>query len=355
MTVRRDAVPAWLCGQGPEASIVLSTRVRLARNVANHRFTSCASATERGELFAEVAATLEKDSQLAEYECINFGSVSSLCRQLLVEKRIASPELLPERGDRGVAWSGEPFSSILINEEDHLRIQCLEGGCDPLLAWKRADEIDDRLGSGLKFAYTEQRGYLTCRPGEAGTGLRVSFLMHLPGLVLTRAIEAVLSGASRMGMASRGFFGEREVIGNFFQLSSQPAFVEDERGCLDAAKRVALEVVAHERSARQRLLKDARLEVTDKVFRALGILQQAQMLSVAEFMNLSSALRLGIECGILSGLAPEGLNRALVQVMPAHLRQGANKRLSETDLAVMRAGAVRKMVLQKIRKRRTAT
>jgi protein arginine kinase len=351
-----NTLPQWFGAEGPESDIVISTRVRIARNIADHRFMPRASTGERGELYAEVTDALKNDRGLAAFERINFSAASTLCKRLLVEKRIASPELLSGEWDRGVAWQAMPFSAILINEEDHLRIQCIEPGCAPLVAWKRADAIDDRLGSDLNYAYSESRGYLTSRPAEAGTGVRTSFLLHLPGLVLTRAIDGVLAGASRMGIAGRSFFNDRsEASGNFFQLSGRAGGDTGEEMGLAAAARVITEVAAHERSARRRLLRDARLEITDKVFRAWGILLYAQTLSVTEFLNLSSALRLGRECGILPDFNPDGLDRAMVQMMPAHLQLQSRDKASETALSVMRAEQARKMILKKLRKRHAET
>ena len=341
-------LPTWFDGSGPEAEIIVSTRIRVARNLSNHRFPAHASPHERTVVYEKVAAALRKQTQFRSFTTVNFSGISPLEQQLLVERRIASPDLIHLEGDRGVVYDDSQCINIMINEEDHVRLQCLDSGCRPSEAWHIVDLIDENLGQELDFAFSANKGFLTCCPTNSGTGLRVSFLLHLPGLVLTKAIDAVLQGASQMGIATRGFFGEHsEVIGSFFQLSNQAAMGSNEHEFIEATHHSINEVAAQEREARHRLLKEARLEVTDKVYRAYGILQHARTLSTSEYLNLTSALRLGIDCGLFNEITIEDLNRATLLIMPAHLQRQAKKTMDETDLSVARAERVRALLMRK--------
>jgi protein arginine kinase len=341
-------LPMWFNGSGPEAEIIISTRIRVARNLAHHRFPAHASTHERTVVYEKVAAALRKHAKFRLFTTVNFSGISPLEQQLLVERRIASPDLIPIEGDRGVVYDDSQSINIMINEEDHVRLQCLDSGCRPSEAWKIVDVIDESLGRELDFAFNPNKGFLTCCPTNSGTGLRVSFLLHLPGLVLTKAVDAVLQGASQMGIATRGFFGEHsEVIGSFFQLSNQASMGSNEHEFIEATHRTINEVATHEREARHRLIKEARLEVTDKVYRAFGILQHARTLSIPEYLNLTSALRLGIDCGLFSEIAIEDLNRTTLFIMPAHLQKHAKKAMDATDLSIARAERVRALLMRK--------
>lgn len=348
-----SAFPAWFDGSGPSAEIIVSTRIRVARNLAGHRFPMHASLQDRSVVYRKIASALVgRRRAMGPFTMVNFSGIDQLDRLLFVENRIASPDLLRVDGDRGVGYAAAPSVSLMVNEEDHLRMQCLDSGCRPLEAWAQVDRLDEQLGHALDFAFDRRKGFLTSCPTNSGTGLRVSYLMHLPALILTKAVDAVLQGASQMGIAARGFFGEHSaIVGSFFQLSNQAGTGADENEFLVGTQRTVEEVLGCEREARARLLKDAKLELTDKIYRAFGILQQARTLSVAEFLNLSSALRLGIDCGLFSGFSIVDLNRATLLVMPAHLQKRAGKVIDETECSVLRAEYVRELLFKKKRGR----
>lgn len=349
------SLPPWFDGSGPAAEVIVSTRVRLARNLAGHCFPMHATLRERAVVYEKIVGALRKQRRArTSFTVVNFAGISALDRQFLVERRIASPDLLRADGDRGVAYDAAPSVTMMVNEEDHLRVQCLDSGCRPLEAWKMVDRIDEQLGNELDFAFDRKKGFLTSCPANSGTGLRVSYLMHLPGLILTRAVDAVLQGASQMGIAVRGFFGEHSsVAGSFFQLSNQAGMGANEREFLISTQRTVEEVLGCEREARLRLLKEAKLELTDKIYRAYGILQQARTLSITEYLNLTSALRLGVDCGIFSECSLVDLNRATLMVMPAHLQKHAGKKLDETECPIARAELVRELLFKKKRGRKS--
>ncbi|MBN1759769.1 MAG: hypothetical protein JW863_15685 [Chitinispirillaceae bacterium] len=337
-----DALPLWFSGDGPQSDLVISTRIRLARNLTNHRFPYHAQQTERKEIFNEIAAVLNRQPEFKSFSLINCVDITQLDRELLLEERLVSPDLLNIEGDRGVAIEKNRQTSIMVNEEDHFRLHAIESGFQAEAVWKRLTGLDDLLGHYLPFAYEVRRGFLTSCPTNSGTGLRVSFLLHLPGLVLAKSIDPVLLGASQMGISTRGFFGEHsEVVGNLFQLSNQATLGAREEEFLQHTRTIITDVIAHERTARETILHEAAAELSDKINRSWGILLHARLLTVTEFLNLSSALRLGIDCGMFEELSRERLNRLTLMIMPAHLQRHLGKTFTEDNLQAVRADFVR--------------
>lgn len=344
-----ECVPAWLSNSGPHTDIVVSTRVRLARNLRNYQFPSRASFVERKKIFEEITAAVKKIAQCKSYVYLNFSNTKKIDQQFLLENRLVSPDLIDIDGDRGVIFNEDNRISIMINEEDHIRMQCIDSGFQPEEIWKTINELDDEVGKKVGYAFDVRKGFLTCCPTNSGTGFRVSFLIHLPGLVLSKTIESVLSGASQMGIAIRGFFGEHsEVIGNLFQLSNQATMGAREDEFLKNTKDIIDKIVNYERAARKRILDDAREELEEKIYRAYGILRYAQSLSVDELLNLTSALRMGIDCGIFNAMDNATLNKMVLMGMPAHLecyhQCRSDQMLDETKLNKFRAQIVRKFL-----------
>jgi protein arginine kinase len=340
-----SSVPCWFSGTGPDADVVISTRIRLARNCDRFPFPLRASLYERKQIFEDVAAAFRQSPQYADFDYLNCTQLNKLEQLYLAEERIVSPELLSVEGDRGVICDSRHRVCIMINEEDHIRMQCADSGCCPQDLWAVIDGIDDALGMRIDFAFDAKRGFLTSRPTDSGTGLRVSFLMHLPALILTKNIDQVLLGASQMGVATRGFFGEHSsVVGSFFQLSNIGAIGATETEFLENTKRVIVKTMEAERKAREKVLKEARPELTDKIQRAFGILTYATMLDVDEFLNLSSALRLGIECNLFNPITVPQLNKLTLCILPAHLQTYHKKALSDDELRVARADMVKKFL-----------
>ncbi len=342
-------VPAWLTGKGPEADVVISTRVRLARNLHRFPFPGRASLEERKVVFDAVKGACTSLSQCSEFAVTNFAPLRKVSQQFLMEERAVSPELVDGEGDRGLVGEGSHRVGILINEEDHIRLQAMDAGLNAEGLVGTVDEIDTALGQRLRYAFERRRGYLTACPTNAGTGLRISFLLHLPGLALTKTIDQVLQAASQMSMATRGFFGEHsEIVGTLFQVSNQATMGAAESEFVHSTESLVRHVIGLEREARQRLLREARTELTDKVCRAFGILRHARTLSVCEFLNLSSALRVGVDCELLKGLSTLDINRLTLLVMPAHIQTLYDKTMDESELGVMRAEIVRSLLKQKI-------
>jgi len=319
--------------------------VRLARNLADFRYPAKASLLERKKIFNQVSAAVEKVPQCRDFTHLNFAGVEKIHQQFLFENRVVSSELLHAEGDRGVIWGRGGRAGIMVNEEDHVRMQCIGPGHQPEALWEDLNSIDDELGKYIPYAYDAQHGFLTACPTNSGTGFRVSFLMHLPGLVLTKTIDQVLAGASQLGISTRGFFGEHSaVVGNFFQLSNQATMGACEKEFLHATQDIINKIITYENTARNRIINEAPEELADKVCRAYGILKYARSLELDEFFNLTSAIRLGIECGIIKNLNREALNRMIIVCLPAHLELYLKRRVKEADKAALRAAVVKKML-----------
>jgi len=348
-------LPVWFHNDGPQSDVVISTRIRLARNLEGRKFPHSASSKDKQKIFGEAAAVMaEVPRRLfgSEFELVKFGRLRKLEQQFLIEERLVSADLLRAQGERGVASEIERRVSVMINEEDHLRLQGMDSGFRTFELFDKIDLLDDYIGSRLKYAYDGRLGFLTSCPTNCGTGLRISCLLHLPGLMLTKTVDAVLQGASQMGCSTRGFFGENsEVVGNFFQLSNQATMGAHEREFIESAEKVIREVISHERKARERLLRDAPIELSDKVFRSVGILAHARTLSFIELLNLTSALRIGIECGIYGEMSVEELNKMIMVCMPAHLHIHRSLEEMEIDLDISRANLVRDLLTKKKRRK----
>jgi protein arginine kinase len=337
-----STIPRWFAGDGPDVDVVISTRTRLARNCRGIPFPGKASLFERKQLFEEVTAAFKQSPQYDDFDYINCTQLNKTEQNYLVEERLISQELLLTEGDRGVVCDSSHRTCIMINEEDHLRMQCMDSGCRPQDLWAVIDGIDDALGMHLDFAFDAKRGFLTARPTDSGTGLRVSFLMHLPALILTKSIDQVLLAASHLGVSARGFFGENSsVAGSFFQLSNIATIGSAETEFLENTTRVISKTVEAERKARERILHHAQAELCDKIQRAFGILTHATMLDVDEFLNLSSAIRLGVECNLFNPITLPLLNQLTLCILPAHLQTYHKKTMSDDELKVARANMVR--------------
>ena len=335
-------LPQWLSGDGPESDVVISTRVRLARNCIDYPFPHRASLLQRKHAFETITAALMGLSQYNNFECVNFADCNETEQQFLVEEHVVSPDLVSVTGDRGVIFDTARAISIIVNEEDHLHIQTIAGGCRPHELWTNIDGLDDDIGSRIPYAFDNCRGFLTCCPRNAGTGMRISFLMHLPALILTKAIDQVLLGASQMGVVTRGFSGDHtSITGSLFQLSNMATMGAAENEFLSGTLKVITHIIESERVARQRLLSEARAELLDKINRAYGILTNATLLDVDEFMNLTSALRLGIECTLFNRMTIPQLNRMTLCIFPAHLQTLYKKNLNSDELRSARAELVR--------------
>jgi protein arginine kinase len=348
-TIHGDGVE-WLETDGPLSDIVLSTRVRLARNLRDFRFGLRANASDRAEILSRASDAAQRTEALADGVQLEMGNLAPQTRKLLLERHVVSRELIGEDGASPPAHSalllatGETLG-MMINEEDHLRLQCLIGGFRLRDAWRRVDRLYDELAAHLSYAYHSEFGFLTSCPTNVGTGLRASVLVHLPGLVLTQEIGRVLQGITQVGLTFRGFYGEgSEVVGNFFQISNQTTLGKSEEELVEQLQKITEQVVQYERNARSILVRDAPTVIEDKVWRAYGLLRYAHSISFEEVMNLLSGVRLGVGLKLIPGLSVYTLNQIMIFTQSAHLEKMAGRSLEGGEEDIYRATYIRQML-----------
>ncbi len=343
--VIRDLVnrPArWLGAQGPHSELVLSSRVRLARNLAEVPFTGRASARELEDVERVALKAALGTSPFQGGLAVRWGAASALERSLLAERHLVSKDFAGEEGPRAVLVSPSEEASLVVNEEDHLRIQAIQSGLRLEEALEVASRVDSTLEGSLAYAYDDRWGYLTACPTNVGTGLRASVLLHLPALVLTREIGKVLQGATEADLSVRGFYGEgSEVRGSFFQVSNQATLGKTEEEIVGQVQRWVEHVMEYERKAMGVLRRDALAAVEDKVCRARAVLESARLLTSEEVVGLGSAVRLGVVMGILNGLSFGTLNELLVAAQPAHLQFLCGREMAPEERDKVRADLVR--------------
>jgi len=344
-----DRGTAWLRTTGEDHEIVLSTRVRLARNLQGFPFSLRGAREDRKRVLERVREVLPSTRLLAEATLWEMSELDPIDRRLLHERHLVSRELIgpdggPAPASSALALTAEGPCGLMINEEDHLRLHTLCNGMDLEAAWKQVDALDEELGGMLPFAFHHEFGFLTCCPTNVGTGLRASVLIHLPGLVLTKEINKVLQGIAQVGLTYRGLYGEgSEVVGNFFQISNQTTLGKSEDDLVDHLREIVGQVIEYEKRARAVLLREAPSVLEDKVWRAYGILRHARSLAFDEMMNLLSGVRLGLTLKLLRTPRVRTLNEIMIFAQSAHLERRAGRTLDEGDADVFRAALVREL------------
>ncbi|MBP2655263.1 MAG: putative ATP:guanido phosphotransferase [Firmicutes bacterium] len=347
-TLLDQSVTPWMVEGGTDGDIVLSSRVRLARNMEGVPFPSRASQEQMNKVVEEArrsVSDLGGDDQ-HEYMLVEMDKLSPLERYILVEKHIVSPNFAEELSNRGLIIRDDAAVSIMINEEDHLRIQCLEPGLNLQAAINMANRVDDILEARQSFSFSEQCGYLTACPTNVGTGLRASVMVHLPALVLTRQINRIIAAATQLGLAVRGLYGEgSEAIGNIFQISNQLTLGHSEQEIIDNLQNIAKQVVEQERSAREILARSSEDALADRVWRAYGILRYARSMTGKEAMTMLSEVRLGIDMGIIDGVSAAIFNELLVTTRPNFLQKIAgNGDIQPNERDRLRAQLIREKI-----------
>ena len=334
-------VGAWLSGKGPQADIVISSRIRLARNVAGVSFLPKASPQEQKELVSSINRALAEALISNGRGVVNVEDLSPLEVQFLLERHLISLDFLKSKGPRGFFATEDETFSLMINEEDHLRLQVLASGLSLKEAFKRTSEIEERLNSALPFAYSERYGFLTACPTNVGTGMRASILIHVPGVVLTREIDRVLRGVLQLGLSVRGTYGEgTETKGHIFQISNQRTLGQSEEEIVETLIRMTEQLIRYERDAREYLSTKMDTYIEDKVMRSFGILRYARTLTSEEALNLLSALRLGL--GSLKGLDAAKINKLMILTRPANLQFFFDEELSPEQRDRKRAELIRR-------------
>ncbi len=342
LSVFKSPVGEWLKGEGPERDVVVSSRIRLARNLAGHNFLSRASAEELESIESAVGSYLRDTDGRFRDLYFRMSDLSEVDRYVLVERHLISREHSLAEPGRAVAATPDERLCVMINEEDHLRVQVLRSGLRLDEAWSEADEFDDSLSANFAYAFSPQWGYLTACPTNVGTGMRVSVMLHLPALVMTREIEKLFRAVSKINLAVRGLYGEgTQAYGDLYQISNQASLGKKETRIIENVSGVVASAISYERRAREKILSDNRVKVEDRLWRALGMLKSAKVLSSEEMMHLLSAVRFGTSSGILQLGNGHLINELFLLTQPAHLQKVVGRALSPEARDVERARFIR--------------
>jgi len=335
----------WLRGCGPESDIVISSRIRMARNLADFPFINRATESDKGEierlLRGEVSQIQEEEDRPFFY--VDVSELENVDRQLLVERQLISREHAESEGSRGVAIGNDERFAVMINEEDHLRIQVMHSGLDLEGAWAEINRLDDLIEQRVTYAYHEKLGYLTACPTNVGTGLRVSVMLHLPALRITQQVERVFRSLQKISLAVRGLYGEgSQAMGDFYQISNQITLGRSEEDLIKQVSEVVPVLISYERKAREFLIQESQETLHDRVSRAFGILRTAQTISSEETMHLLSSVRMGINLGLINDVEIPTVNKLFINTQPAHLQKLRGSELDTADRNIERARYLRR-------------
>ena len=328
----------WLRGSGPESDIVISSRIRLARNLADFPFIRQCNESDRSEVEKTLKETIFSIKEWKNLAYLDVNMLAKVDRQFLVERQLISREHAEADGARSVAIDRQEKFSLMINEEDHLRVQVMHSGLALDSAWQRINEIDDMIEEKMTFAFHPRLGYLTACPTNVGTGMRVSVMLHLPALVITRQIEKVFRSLQKISLAVRGLYGEgSQAMGDFYQISNQITLGRSEQELLEQVNDVVPVLIDYERKARQFLIRESQKDLHDRVSRAFGILCTAQTISSEETMHLLSSVRMGINLGLIENLEIPMVNQLFIHTQPAHLQKLRGAELDTANRNIERA------------------
>jgi protein arginine kinase len=361
----------WFSGSGPMADIVISSRIRLARNLAGHKFLGSCTDEEKAKILSKLKTVLMSLDLGDEVFYISVDRASSLNRDLLVERHLISRHLAAAKGPRGAVIAKHEAFTAMICEEDHLRLQCLKAGCQIGPCAKQINRIDDMIEEKVEYAFNPRFGYLTACPTNLGTGIRVSVMLHMPALKLTGQIDKFLNAAKDMNLAVRGLFGEgSDAVSDLYQLSNQVTLGVSEQGIISQfEEKILPEVVEYEKAARRQLLAHQVEILDDKISRAMALLQNAHLISSHEALFLLSHLRLGLnmrshmgastpaierlcalrdgtDTGDGCGLSIRTINRLFMLTLPAHLQMNCGQSLDATHRDALRAKIIREALTQ---------
>ncbi|MFD2707325.1 protein arginine kinase [Salibacterium lacus] len=347
-----EAISPWMkSGTGPDSDIVLSTRIRLARNMEHYPFPVFAS-PETAEAVLDHTAGEFSSIQLqagSSLERLNMDDLNSNEKKVLVEKHLISPYLAERSQSGAVMLSPDESVSIMLNEEDHIRMQSLFRGFQLSEGLDFSNKLDDWTEEKITYAFDEKRGYLTSCPTNVGTGMRASVMMHLPALVMTRQLNRILPAIHQLGLVVRGIYGEgSEARGNLFQISNQMTLGKPEEDIVEDLKGVVTQIIRQERMARDALMRSSRTYMEDKVFRSFGILKNSRIMESKEATERLSDVRLGIDLDLIKGISGNILNELMILTQPGFLQQYAEKELRADERDVRRAALIReRMELEK--------
>jgi protein arginine kinase len=327
---------------GPHDRIVMSSRVRLARNLKGAAYPGWAKKPERIKVMETIRPAVESLPEMKDAFSEAMDNLGALDKQILVERHLISREHAAKSSGSGLVLNREETFCVMINEEDHLRMQALRPGLQLREAWSAIDNFDSALEKKLDYAFSNDLGYLTACPTNLGTGIRVSAMLHLPGLVLAEQINPIIQSVNKLGLAVRGLYGEgTEALGNVFQVSNQMTLGESEATIVERLDKVLLQIIEHEENARQTLLEKKPKVVFNHIGRAYGILANAHSISSKETMNLLSLMRLGVDLGLFPEVNRSLVDELFIVTQPAHLQKQFSDKLSAEERDLLRSDMVR--------------
>jgi protein arginine kinase len=345
LEIGKNATGEWLSGKGPESDVVMSTRIRLARNVSEFPFLTRIEERQKSELERFLRDKLQKASLGDEVLYKNLNETSPIDRICLVERHLISRDHASGEGGRGVALVENETLSVMVNEEDHLRVQVLRSGFQPDVAWQHISKVDRALEDELNFSFSPQFGYLTACPTNVGTGMRVSVMLHLPALVMTKHIEKVFHAVTKINLAVRGFYGEgTQASGDFYQISNQVTLGKSEEDVLKIMADHVPQIVAYERNTREKLVSENRPGLEDRVWRAYGLLDRARLITSEETMDYLSAVRMGVNLGLIDKIPIQTVNELFILTQPAHLQKLNGRELETPERDELRATFIRQKI-----------
>ncbi|MBI0581040.1 protein arginine kinase [Neobacillus cucumis] len=349
-----QALSSWMRQEVPDSDIVLSSRIRLARNFEEYKFPTLFSHEEAKEIIANIEGILNKAdiTKFGQMELIKINDLQPLQKLVLVEKHLISPLLAEDSPYGAVLLTENEEVSIMVNEEDHIRIQCLFPGLQLKEALEAANEIDDWLESRIQYAFDEKHGYLTSCPTNVGTGLRASVMMHLPGLILTQQMNRIIPAINQLGLVVRGIYGEgSEALGNIFQISNQITLGKSEEDICRDLKGVVSQLISQERSAREALRKTSNIQLEDRVFRSFGVLSNSRIIESKEAAKCLSDVQLGIDMGYITNMPKNMLTELMISTQPGFLQQYAGGPLRPHERDIRRAALIRERIKMETDKR----
>ncbi|MFE8703799.1 protein arginine kinase [Cytobacillus sp. FJAT-54145] len=339
-----QAISSWMSSEGPDSDIVLSSRIRLARNISKYKFPTLFSNEEAKAVVEDVVESVKnlELKELGELELLKMDELQPLQKRVLMEKHLISPHLAENSSFGACLLSQNEEVSIMINEEDHIRIQCLFPGFQITEALEMANQLDDSIEKNVDYAFDEKIGYLTSCPTNVGTGMRASVMMHLPGLILTQQMNRIIPAISQLGLVVRGIYGEgSEALGNIFQISNQITLGKSEEDIVEDLKSVVGQLISQERSAREALAKTSNIQLEDRVYRSYGILSNSRIIESKEAASCLSDVRLGIDMGYIKNISKNILNELMILTQPGFLQQYAGGPLRPNERDIRRASFIR--------------
>lgn len=335
----------WLDKPSLEEDVVVSTRVRVARNISKYKFPSLLSISESDELTNEILINL-KETLESNYRFFRIRDLSLRDQQVYIEEHLISPNLIQRKDKSSFLLRNDESATIMINEEDHIRIQTLLPGLNINEAWKLCSSIDDEVEKRLEYAYDEKWGYLTACPTNVGTGLRASVMLHLPCITMAGNMNILIEGLRKIGLTARGLYGEgSEALGDLYQISNQITMGESEEDIIEKLSKVVYQIVSRERNTREYLKEKKTIEIEDRIYRSFGILRYGRILNSKEAMMHLSNIRLGIAMGLLKGGNVKDIIRLMIAIQPASIQRRFDKDMDEKERDIARAKIIRDYML----------